>query len=130
LIAGVTAALRDHARIVAVEPAACPTLHAALAAGEPVDVPVSGVAADSLGARRAGDLPFAITSAAGVRSVLVGDEAIIDARRRLWDDFRIVVEHGTAAAYAALTSGAYLPVAGERVVVLLCGANTNPADLA
>ena len=40
------------------------------------------------------------------------------------------VEHGTAAAYAALTSGAYLPAPGERVVVLLCGANTDPSDLA
>ena len=42
---------------------------------------------------------------------------------------RLVVEHGTAAAYAALTSGAYLPAPGERVVVLLCGANTDPSDL-
>ena len=40
-----------------------------------------------------------------------------------------MVEHGTATAYAALTSGAYLPAPDERVVVLLCGANTNPADL-
>jgi len=60
----------------------------------------------------------------------VDDQAIVDARRHLWEDFRIVVEHGTAAAQAALTAGAYRPAAGERVVVLLCGANTNPADLA
>jgi threonine dehydratase len=130
LIAGVTAALRDHARIVAVEPQTCTALHSALAAGKPVDVPVSGVASDSLGARRVGDIAFDITAAAGVRSVLVDDQAIMDARRQLWEDYRIVVEHGTAAAHAALMSGAYTPAAGERVVVLLCGANTNPADLA
>jgi len=130
LIAGVTAALRDRARIVAVEPESCASLHAALAAGGPVDVPVSGVAADSLGARRVGDLPYAILSAAGVTSVLVDDQAIVEARRRLWSDYRIVVEHGTAAALAGLSAGAYVPAAGERVVVLLCGANTNPADLA
>ena len=53
----------------------------------------------------------------------------MDARRHLWDDYRIAVEHGTAAAQAALASGAYVPAAGERVVVLLCGANTNPTDL-
>jgi threonine dehydratase len=129
LIAGVTAALRDDARIVAVEPQTCTALHSALAAGRPVDVPVAGVAADSLGARRVGDIAFEITSAAGVQSVLVDDQAIVDARRQLWDDYRIVVEHGTAAAHAALTSGAYVPADGERVVVLLCGANTNPADL-
>jgi threonine dehydratase len=129
LVAGVVAALGDRARVVAVEPVTAAALHEALRAGGPVDVPVSGVAADSLGARRAGRIAFELTRAAGVGSVLVDDKAIVDARRRLWGDFRIVVEHGTAAAYAALTAGAYLPAAGERVVVLLCGANTDPSDL-
>lgn len=130
LIAGVTTALRDHARIVAVEPVTCAALHEALARGGPVDVPVSGVTADSLGARRAGDIAYEVTRAAGVTSVLVDDQAIVDARRHLWDEYRIAVEHGTAAALAALTFGAYVPAGGERVVVLLCGANTNPTDLA
>ncbi|GAA2689885.1 threonine/serine dehydratase [Actinoplanes palleronii] len=129
LIAGVIAALRDRAKIVAVEPVTSSALHAALLAGEPVDVPVSGVAADSLGARRVGDIAFELATDAKIESLLVDDAAIVDARRRLWDDYRIVVEHGTAAAYAALTSGAYRPAPGERVVTLLCGANTNPADL-
>ncbi|GAB2591689.1 threonine dehydratase [Paractinoplanes abujensis] len=128
LIAGVIAALGSAHRVVAVEPVSASALHAALAAGAPVDVPVSGVAADSLGARRVGRIAFDM--AAGIPSVLVDDQAIIDARRRLWDDYRQAVEHGTAAAYAALTSGAYVPAPGERAVVLLCGANTNPADLA
>jgi threonine dehydratase len=130
LIAGVAAALHDSARIVAVEPATCAALHAALAAGAPVDVPVSGVAADSLGARRVGGIAYRTAVATGLASVLVDDQAIVDARRRLWEDYRIAVEHGTAAAYAALISGAYTPAPGERVVVLLCGANTDPADLA
>jgi threonine dehydratase len=130
LIAGVIAALREHARIVAVEPVTCAALHEALRHGGPVDVPVSGVAVDSLGARRAGTIAYELANAAGITSVLVDDQAIVDARRQLWDDYRIAVEHGTAAAQAALTSGAYVPADGERVVVLLCGANTNPADLA
>ena len=130
LIAGVTAALRDRARIVAVEPVTCASLYEARKAGEPVDVAVSGVAADSLGARRVGRIAYDLTAAAGVSSVLVDDQAIVDARRQLWDDYRIVVEHGTAAAQAALSSGAYRPAPGERVVVLLCGANTDPSDLA
>ena len=130
LIAGVAAALHGHARVVAVEPHRSGALHAALAAGGPVDVPVSGVAADSLGARRAGTIAYETAVAAGLPSVLVDDQAIVDARRQLWEDYRLVVEHGTAAAQAALSSGAYVPAAGERVVVLLCGANTNPADLA
>jgi threonine dehydratase len=129
LIAGVIAALRASARIVSVEPATSAALHEALRSGGPVDVPVSGVAADSLGARRAGSIAYQLAADARIPSVLVDDDAIVDARRRLWEDYRIVVEHGTAAAYAALTSGVYRPTPGERVVVLLCGANTDPSDL-
>ncbi|GAA0807167.1 serine/threonine dehydratase [Spirilliplanes yamanashiensis] len=129
LMAGVAAAVEGAAAVVAVEPAGCPTLHAALAAGEPVDVPVSGVAADSLGARRAGAVAFAVAVRTGVRSVLVSDDDLVAARRDLWRRWRIVVEHGAAAAWAALLTGAYVPAAGERVAVLLCGANTDPAGL-
>jgi threonine dehydratase len=130
LIGGLIAALSPAVKIVSVEPVTSAALHTALATGAPVDVPVSGVAADSLGARRAGQIAFDLAQAANIPSVLVDDAAIVDARRELWDDYRLAVEHGTAAAYAALTSGAYVPAAGERVVVLLCGANTNPSDLA
>jgi len=130
LIAGVIAALAPAIRVVSVEPVRSEALHDALRSGGPMDVPVSGVAADSLGARRAGAIAVELASAFDVPALLVEDDAIIDARRRLWDDYRIVVEHGTAAAYAALTSGVYQPSPGERVVVLLCGANTDPSDLA
>jgi threonine dehydratase len=130
LIAGMIAALSPAKRVVSVEPVTAAALHDALRSGGPVDVPVSGVAADSLGARRAGQIAYDLASSFDVRALLVEDDAIVDARRRLWDDYRIVVEHGTAAAYAALTSGVYRPIPGERVVVLLCGANTDPSDLA
>jgi threonine dehydratase len=130
LIAGVIAALSPAVRVVSVEPSSAAALHEALRAGGPVDVPVSGIAADSLGARRAGRIAFELASAFDVPALLVEDEAIVDARRRLWDDYRIVVEHGTAAAYASLTTGVYRPAPGEKVVVLLCGANTDPSDVA
>ncbi|MEU9838739.1 threonine/serine dehydratase [Actinomadura sp. NPDC048032] len=130
LMAGVAAALEGRARVVGVEPATIPTLERALHAGRPVDVEVSGIAADSLGATRAGEIAFAVASRTGVRPVLVTDEAIIEARRFVWQEYRLVVEHGTAAAVAALRGGAYRPSPGERVVVVLCGANTDPSDLA
>jgi threonine dehydratase len=129
LMAGVAAALEGVARVVAVEPERIPTLNRALAAGEPVRVEVSGVAADSLGASRIGDIPLAVARRTGVRSVLVSDEDIVAARRILWEHRRLVVEHGTAAALAALLSGAYRPAAGERLAVIICGANTDPTDL-
>jgi threonine dehydratase len=131
LLAGVLAAVAGRARVVAVEPVGAPTLHAALAAGEPVDVEVSGVAKDSLGARRVGSIAFALATAApDLVSLLVEDAAIVAARAQLWSGTRIASEHGAAAAYAALTSGSYRPEPGERVVTVVCGANTDPATLA
>jgi threonine dehydratase len=130
LMAGVATAVEGRARVVAVEPERIPTLHTALRAGAPVDVEVSGIAADSLGASRIGDIAFDVAVRARVESVLVGDEDIARARRDLWDRRRLVVEHGTAAALAALATGAYRPAPGERVAVVLCGANTDPAELA
>jgi threonine dehydratase len=129
LMAGIAAAVEGRAHVVGVEPRNAPTLHAALAAGVPVDVAVSGVAADSLGARRIGEIGFSVAVRTGVESVLVSDDDIIAARSLLWNDYRLVVEHGAAAAFAALTSGAFVPKAGERVAVILCGANTDPATL-
>ncbi len=129
LMAGVASALHGSARIVAVEPQSIPTLHTALAAGGPVDIPVSGIAADSLGARRIGEIAYETAVTAQVASVLVSDQDIVGARRHLWDEYRIVVEHGTAAALAAVLSGAHRLAARERVVVLLCGANTDVTDL-
>jgi threonine dehydratase len=129
LLAGIAAATEGQVRVVGVEPANAPTLHAALAAGQPVDVPVSGVAADSLGASRLGDIPFDVARRAGVVSTLVSDADIVAARAMLWNEWRLVVEHGAAAPVAALIAGAYRPAPGERIVVLLCGGNTDPGDL-
>lgn len=129
LMGGIASWYHGRVRVVAVEPQRAPTLHAALAAGEPVDVDVSGVAADSLGARRIGAGGFAAARAAGVVSVLVPDEAIARARTALWRDLHLASEAGGAAALAALGCGAYRPEPGERVAVVLCGANTDPSDL-
>ncbi|WP_433217722.1 serine/threonine dehydratase [Dactylosporangium sp. CS-047395] len=125
LVGGVAAAVGDRARIVAVEPEGAPTLHAALAAGAPVDVPVDSVAGDSLGARRVGGIAFDLAVHHKVESILVSDAAIVAARRRLWQEHRLAVEHGAAAALAGL---ALVEEPGTAVVVL-CGANTDPATL-
>jgi threonine dehydratase len=130
LFAGSAAAVSGMGkRIVVVEPENCRGLRAALEAGGPVDVTVDSIAADSLGARRVSQAAYDFASGPGVTSVLVTDDDIIKARQSLWDDRRIVAEHGGAAALAALQSGAYTPEPGERVAVILCGANTDPIDL-
>jgi threonine dehydratase len=105
-----------------------PTLHDALKAGRPVDAPAGGIAADSLAPSRVGALMFPIAQRFVERAVLVSDEAIRDAQQKLWSALRIVAEPGGAAALAALLSGRYRPAPGERVAVLLCGANTDVVD--
>jgi L-threonine ammonia-lyase (EC 4.3.1.19) len=111
---------------VAVEPETSCALNAALAAGGPVDVEVSGVAANALGARRIGGLCYGLAAGQGTPSVLVSDEAIVEAQRLLWREARLLVEPAGATALAALLSGAYVPAPGEKVAVLLCGANPVP----
>src|SRR5690606_15351961 len=101
------------------------SLHAARAAGRPVDVEVSGIAADSLGARRVGSLMYPIAERHVADVVLVDDEAITEARRLLWDRLRIAAEPGGAAALAALVSGAYRPATDERVGIVICGGNAD-----
>jgi len=54
---------------------------------------------------------------------------VVDAQRRLWSDLRLALEPAGAAALAALTTGA-LADPDERVAVVLCGANVDPATLA
>ncbi|KAB8164593.1 pyridoxal-phosphate dependent enzyme [Streptomyces sp. 3MP-14] len=127
LLAGVAAAAAEHGLdVVAVEPERCRALHAALAAGRVVDVPVASVAADSLGARRVSADALWWAQQPHVRSVLVPDEEIVATRRRLWLDHRIAVEHAAATALA----GAPKPPPDGEVCVVLCGANTDPSDLA
>lgn len=130
LIGGIATWWSGRARMVAVEPVGCPTLHAALAAGEPVDVEVGGLASDALGASRIGRFGLAAAVEADVRSVLVEADAIDRARRLLWQRLRVAAEPGGTTALAALTSGAYRPAPGERVAVIVCGGNADPADLA
>jgi len=135
LIGGIAAWHRSSdVTLVAVEPEGCRCLHDGLAAGRPIPAPVGGLAADSLGARQAGGLMFPIAAelhAAGrLLPALVTDEAIRAAQRALWENARLAAEPGGAAALAALLSGAWVPPAGAKVGVLVCGANTDPGSVA
>jgi threonine dehydratase len=129
LIAGMAAWWRGRVKVVSVEPEGSRCLQAALHAGHPVDVPVESIAADSLGARRAGDLVFEIAKYAIADSILVADDAIKQAQQLLLRDYRIISEPGGAAALGALISARYKPQQGERVGVLLCGGNVDPTKI-
>jgi threonine dehydratase len=128
LIGGVAAWYQHRVKTIAVEPFTAPTLEYALKAGRPVDAPAGGIAADSLAPRQVGQRMFPIAQQFVREVVLVTDEEIVEAQKRLWETVRIVAEPGGAAAFAALLSGRYKTEPGERVGVVVCGANT-PANL-
>jgi len=130
LIAGALGWLSGARKVVAVEPERACALKTALAAGEPVDVEVSGVAANALGARRIGQICFDLAKAQRMTSVTVRDRDITLAQEALWRETRQLVEPAGATALAALMSGAYVPQKGERLAVLICGGNIAPDPLA
>ena len=129
LLAGMAAWYGETARLVGVEPEQAPTLTRALEAGHPVDAEAGGIAADSLAPRRVGELVFPIVQRYVDRVVLVSDDAIRGAQVVLWNLLRVVAEPGGAAAFAALLSGRYRPLPGERLGVLISGGNTGAIDL-
>ena len=129
LIGGVASWFGQRSRVVALEPELAPTLHSARAAGQPVDVAVSGIAADSLGAQRIGALAWAATQAHVTDALLLSDESIRAAQLWLWKELKLAVEPAAALPLAALHSGRYVPRGDEKVCLILCGANFDPASL-
>lgn len=130
LISGIAAWFAgSRVKVVGVEPEHSRALQAALAAKRPVDVTVQSVAADSLGARNVGPLVHEICKDAVDHVALVPDQWIAKAQTVLWRDFRLAAEPGGAAALGALLCGAYTPAPGERLGVLVCGANVDLGKL-
>ncbi len=127
LIGGAAAWYQGAVKLVGVESQGCATLHGALAAGEPVAIKPQGLAADSLGASVIGELMFPLAQkyVSGVN--LVSDEDIVKAQRWLWENLKIITEPGGATAFAALLSGKYQAGEDERIGIVICGGNTDPA---
>lgn len=123
LYAGLANALEGIVHVQPVEPVLCADLANALAAGHPVDTEVGGVAVDSLGAPRIGEIALTTAQESGVLPVLVDDDEIVAARRFLWDRVRVLAEPGACVALAAVLTGAVPVAAGESVVVIVSGGN-------
>ncbi|MDP9972701.1 threonine dehydratase [Variovorax paradoxus] len=130
LIGGLAGWFEKRARVVALEPEKAPALYRARQAGEPVDVEVGGIAADSLGARRIGAISWDITQQYVQDALLLSDESIRAAQQWLWKELKLAVEPAAALPLAALQTGAYVPREGEKVCLIVCGANVDPATVA
>ena len=126
LIAGSLAWMGKRRNVVAVEPEQAATLRNAMEHGPDHETEVSGIAANALGARRIGRICYDLAQAHDTECLTVPDAAIAEAQKRLWQAHRLLVEPAGACALAALLSGAYRPEDGERIAVLVCGANPAP----
>lgn len=130
LIGGIASWFEQRSKVVALEPELAPSLFNARQAGQPVDVAVSGIAADSLGAKRIGELGWQATQAHVRDALLLSDESIRTAQCWLWKELKLAVEPAAALPLAALQSGRYQPGVDEKVCLIICGANLDPATLA
>jgi threonine dehydratase len=130
LIGGIAQWFASRAKVLALEPQLAPTLFAARKAGAPTPVDVSGVAADALGAKLVGNIGWAVAQRHVDDALLLDDAAIRAAQHWLWSELKLAVEPAAALGLAALHTRAYVPHAGERVCLVLCGANVDPATLA
>jgi threonine dehydratase len=128
LLGGIAAWYANRVKVIGVEPEAAPTLTRALEACRPVDSPAGGIAADSLAPKRVGELMLPLAQQYASSVILVSDDAILEAQAALWRVLRIVAEPGGAAAFAALLSRKYVPAAGERIGVVICGGNTTAVN--
>ena len=128
LISGIAIAakaLKPSIRIVGVEPVGAPTLHDSLAAGRLVELTHLDTAAVTLAPRCSAPLNFAIIRQTVERIVLVDDTEMLSAARWLWREIGVAAELSGAAAVAALLSGRYRAMAGERMCAIVCGAGTD-----
>ena len=129
LISGAVAWFADDRKVFAVEPEGSPAYNRAVASGKPVDVEIDSLASDSLGARSIGAVPWSVLEQRPPTSLLVSDDSIRAAQRWLWRHLKLVVEPGGAAAFAAVLHGVHVPVEDGSTVVVVCGANTDPASV-
>ena len=128
LIGGAMAWFKDR-NIIGVETETTNSMHAALQHGPETDVDVSGICANALGAKRVGRMAYDLAKDRDLQTLLLPDAAVDHAQKLLWQNLRQLVEPAGAAALAAITSGAYVPAKGEKVAILLCGANPAPIQI-
>lgn len=121
-------ALSPQTEMWGVEPAGFDDLARSLAARERLaNQPGPTSICDALTARTMGDLTFSIALHHVRGAVSVSDGEVMQAMRFAFEEFRIVVEPGGAAALAAVMFGR-MPVAGRTVAVVASGSNVD-ADL-
>jgi len=128
LVAGLSTAIkarRPDIRIVAVEPVGSPTIKASLDAGEVVTLAEVTSRVATMSCRRTDERIFEIARRTISDVVLVSDEAMLDASRRLWFEYGVAADLSGAASLAALRSGHPAFADSQRICAIVCGAGAE-----
>lgn len=129
LCAGMAAAIKQlspHTAVYGVEPTGADSMHRSFAAGRPMGIEAVHTIADSLGAPHAAPYSFALCRRFVDDLVLVDDDMLRGAMALLFEEVKLAVEPAGAAATAALLGPLAQRLAGQRVGVVVCGANVDP----
>jgi threonine dehydratase len=132
LIGGIACAVKDinpAVKVFGVQPARIPSMQAAVAAGKPVALPSATTIADGIAVRRAGDRTLPMVQKYVDEIVTVEEEEIANAILLLLEREKTLAEGAGAAAMAAVLNRK-LPLAGQRVAILVCGGNIDVTLLA
>jgi threonine dehydratase len=127
LVAGIAAYLKQRlpqVKVVGVEPTGAACMKESLDAGHPVTLASVRTIADGLAASRPGALCFEVARRCVDEMILVDDEEMLRAIRLYFEWEHLLAEPAGAATLAALLYR-YAPSPGERVVVILSGANVT-----
>lgn len=133
LIAGISCAIKqmtDGCRVFGVEPEGADSMHRSFAAGEPRSIERVDTIADSLGAPHAAPYSFGLARRFVDDLVKVSDDQLRDAMRLMLRGAKLAVEPAGAAAIAALSGPLRERLAGQRVGIIVCGSNIDPATYA
>ncbi len=118
VLSGMHAVGWAHVPLVAVETRGAASLHAAMAAGKPTELPAIETIAITMGARQVAERAFQWTKEHPVQSVLLTDRQALSGCRRFADDHRRLVEPACGAALSAVYEGL---VEARRPLVVVCG---------
>jgi threonine dehydratase len=129
-IATVVHARKPSARIIGVEPVGSPTLHAALIAGGPVRLERQWTRVATMSCGMTAQMIYDIVAKHVEEVLLVEDEDLLAAARWVRSEFALRADLSAAAPIAALRLGKIRLQPGERVAILICGADDAALDTA
>lgn len=127
LIAGIATAVKavkPSVRIIGVEPANAPTLHASLEAGKVTRIDTRPTLADGLAIAEVGKLCFDLIRDKLDRLLLVDEPTIARSVLKLLELEKTVVE-GAGAVPLAAAMNPSCDLAGKKIVLVLCGGNID-----